>query len=138
MPIATYGATLLMPAIAYHLPQRAIMYRQGRDSVLKRALGRDLKGKLPPFIYLVSHGDRARVRRAVAVDRALCRRRDHMAGAGPAHRERVARNLTCYAALHYPTRVHNTFTFSAGLRPINAGPFRSVSRRPQAHRGGLP
>jgi uncharacterized membrane protein len=54
VPTATYGAALLMPAIAYHLLQRAIMHRQGRDSVLKRALGRDLKGKLSPFIYLAA------------------------------------------------------------------------------------
>ena len=56
VPTAIYGAALLMPAIAYHLLQRAIVHRQGRDSVLKRALGRDLKGKLSPIIYLAAIG----------------------------------------------------------------------------------
>jgi uncharacterized membrane protein len=54
VPTATYGAALLMPAIAYFLLQRAILHRQGRDSVLARALGRDLKGKLSPIIYLAA------------------------------------------------------------------------------------
>ena len=56
VPTATYGAVLLMPAIAYNLLQRAIVHREGRDSVLARALGRDLKGKLSPFIYLAATG----------------------------------------------------------------------------------
>ena len=56
VPTATYGAVLLMPAITYNLLQRAIVHRQGRGSVLARALGRDLKGKLSPFIYLAAVG----------------------------------------------------------------------------------
>ena len=62
VPTATYGAVLLMPAIAYNLLQRAIVHRQGRDSVLARALGRDLKGKLSPFIYLAAVGLRSSCR----------------------------------------------------------------------------
>jgi TMEM175 potassium channel family protein len=52
LPTAIYGVALLMPAIAYLLLQRAIVHRQGPDSVLARAVGRDLKGKLSPFLYL--------------------------------------------------------------------------------------
>ncbi len=56
IPTATYGAALLMPAIAYLLLQLAILHRHGRQSVLARALGRDLKGKLSPFLYLAAIG----------------------------------------------------------------------------------
>ena len=52
VPTALYGVSLLMPAIAYFLLQRAIIHRQGAHSVLATAVGRDLKGKLSPFAYL--------------------------------------------------------------------------------------
>jgi len=52
LPTAIYGATLLMPAIAYYLLQRAIIHRHGEQSVLAKALGRDLKGKLSPVFYI--------------------------------------------------------------------------------------
>jgi uncharacterized membrane protein len=51
LPTALYGATLLMPAIAYYLLQMAIVHRHGRHSLLAEALGRDLKGKASPFLY---------------------------------------------------------------------------------------
>src|SRR6202044_2691546 len=51
LPTAIYGAALLMPAIAYVLLQRAIIHRHGKQSVLAEALGRDLKGKITPFLY---------------------------------------------------------------------------------------
>jgi len=51
LPTAVYGAALLMPAIAYYLLQLAIIHRHGRHSVLAKALGRDIKGKLSPFLY---------------------------------------------------------------------------------------
>ena len=53
VPTALYGVSLLMPAIAYFLLQRAIIHRQGAHSVLATAVGRDLKGKLSPFAYLI-------------------------------------------------------------------------------------
>jgi TMEM175 potassium channel family protein len=52
VPTAVYGGTLLMPAIAYYLLQKAIMRRQGPDSVLADALGKDIKGKISPILYL--------------------------------------------------------------------------------------
>ena len=52
IPTAVYGGTLLMPAIAYYLLQKAIMRRQGPDSVLANALGKDIKGKISPILYL--------------------------------------------------------------------------------------
>jgi uncharacterized membrane protein len=56
VPTAVYGVILLMPAIAYVLLQRAILHRQGRQSMLAHALGIDLKGKLSPFFYLAAIG----------------------------------------------------------------------------------
>jgi len=52
LPTAIYGAALLMPAIAYVLLQRAIIHRQGTQSVLAEALGGDLKGKISPILYI--------------------------------------------------------------------------------------
>ena len=53
-PTAIYGVVLLMAAIAYYILQRAIMARQGPESVLAEAVGCDWKGKLSPVIYLVA------------------------------------------------------------------------------------
>jgi uncharacterized membrane protein len=52
LPTAAYGVSLLMPAIAYALLQRAIIHRHGKQSVLAEALGADLKGKISPILYV--------------------------------------------------------------------------------------
>jgi uncharacterized membrane protein len=52
VPTAVYGVTLVMPAIAYTLLQMAIIHRQGPRSVLAKAVGRDVKGKISPVLYL--------------------------------------------------------------------------------------
>lgn len=54
VPAAVYGVALLMPAIAYYLLQRAILHRQGGRSMLARALGSDIKGKISPLLYLAA------------------------------------------------------------------------------------
>jgi len=51
-PSMLYGVSLLMPALAYYILQLALLRSEGRNSVLAHALGRDLKGKLSPFIYI--------------------------------------------------------------------------------------
>jgi uncharacterized membrane protein len=51
LPTAVYGASLLMPAIAYYLLQTAIVRKQGTQSVLAHALGSDIKGKISPVLY---------------------------------------------------------------------------------------
>ena len=51
LPTAVYGVSLLAPAIAYYLLQRAIVHQQGNHSVLASALGRDVKGKISPLLY---------------------------------------------------------------------------------------
>jgi len=52
LPTAVYGGTLLMPAIAYYLLQKALMRKQGPDSVLAKALGSNIKGKISPMLYV--------------------------------------------------------------------------------------
>ncbi|MBW4023920.1 MAG: DUF1211 domain-containing protein [Proteobacteria bacterium] len=52
IPTATYGVSLLMPALSWALMQGAIMATQGKDSPLARAIGRDRKGRLTPLLYL--------------------------------------------------------------------------------------
>ncbi len=54
LPTAVYGVALLMPAIAYYLLQKAILRREGQASTLAKALGRDIKGKISPFLYLAA------------------------------------------------------------------------------------
>ena len=53
-PSAVYGFVLLMAALAYLLLQQTIIAAQGPSSLLKRALGRDWKGKLSPLVYLTA------------------------------------------------------------------------------------
>ena len=53
-PTALYGVVLLMAAIAYYVLQRTILRSQTADSVLARAVGNDLKGKLSPLFYLAA------------------------------------------------------------------------------------
>ena len=53
-PTAIYGVVLLMAAMAYWVLQRAIISRQGRESLLAAAIGRDWKGNLSPVLYLLA------------------------------------------------------------------------------------
>jgi uncharacterized membrane protein len=50
-PSALYGVPLLMAAIAYWMLQQRIIAAQGPDSLLKKAVGADWKGKMSPVIY---------------------------------------------------------------------------------------
>ncbi len=51
-PSALYGVVLLMAAIAYWILQQLIIASQGGESLLKRAIGADWKGKLSPVLYV--------------------------------------------------------------------------------------
>jgi uncharacterized membrane protein len=53
-PVATYGMVLLASAIAYYLLTLALLKREGPDSTLARALGKDFKGKLSVVAYVVA------------------------------------------------------------------------------------
>ena len=54
LPTALYGVVLLMAAIAYFILQATIIGSQGADSLLRKAVGRDWKGKLSPLFYLIA------------------------------------------------------------------------------------
>jgi TMEM175 potassium channel family protein len=54
VPSAIYGVVLLMAAIAYWILQELIIASQGEDSLLKKAVGGDWKGKLSPVLYVVA------------------------------------------------------------------------------------
>jgi uncharacterized membrane protein len=54
LPTAVYGMVLLAAAIAYYVLQTLIIAQQGAGSKLKAAVGRDIKGKLSPLVYVVA------------------------------------------------------------------------------------
>jgi len=51
LPTAAYGVVLLMAAIAYTILQATIVREQGAGSRLKKAIGRDIKGRLSLLLY---------------------------------------------------------------------------------------
>ena len=51
-PSALYGVVLLMAAIAYWILQQSIIASQGPQSLLKKAVGGDWKGKASPALYV--------------------------------------------------------------------------------------
>jgi uncharacterized membrane protein len=53
-PTFTYGLVLLLAAIAYYLLQTCVIHTQGSDSLLAKAIGADLKGKLSPVLYVIA------------------------------------------------------------------------------------
>lgn len=53
-PSALYGLILLMAAIAYWILQQLIIASQGPDSLLKKAVGSDWKGKMSPILYAIA------------------------------------------------------------------------------------
>jgi uncharacterized membrane protein len=51
-PVIVYGVNLLVAALAYYILQTVIIRTQGRDSVLRKAIGSDIKGKISPVFYI--------------------------------------------------------------------------------------
>jgi uncharacterized membrane protein len=56
IPMAVYGFVLLMAAVAFYVLQTLIVRSQGEHSLLAKAIGSDLKGKMSLFIYLLAIG----------------------------------------------------------------------------------
>ena len=54
VPTALYAAVLLMSGVAYTVLQQSIITSQGPDSLLKKAVGRDWKGKASLLSYVTS------------------------------------------------------------------------------------
>jgi uncharacterized membrane protein len=53
LPTAGYGVVSLCAAIGYYILMRAILAEEGKDSTLAVAVGRDLKGRISPVLYLL-------------------------------------------------------------------------------------
>ena len=56
LPTALYGFDLLMCGVAYKILQQAIIRKQGEASMLKKAVGADIKGIAAVVIYIVAIG----------------------------------------------------------------------------------
>lgn len=54
LPTALYGFILFMAGLAYFMLQQQLIKLQGPGSQLKKAIGKDVKGKLSPILYLLS------------------------------------------------------------------------------------
>lgn len=54
LPVALYGVVLFMAAVAYYILSLTIISTHGKDSVLAKAIGRDLKGKISVVLYAFS------------------------------------------------------------------------------------
>ncbi|MCW3085430.1 MAG: hypothetical protein JWP12_2796 [Bacteroidetes bacterium] len=53
LPVAVYGADLVLCAIAYYILQTLILKEHSKNSPFVKALGKDLKGKISPILYLI-------------------------------------------------------------------------------------
>lgn len=53
-PVAIYGVVMLMAASAYFILQQLIISSHGNNSVLKFAIGKDVKGKISPVLYVIA------------------------------------------------------------------------------------
>jgi TMEM175 potassium channel family protein len=56
IPTAVYGIVLLSAAIAYYILQTMLLRSEGERSVLRTALGSDVKGKISPVLYCLGIG----------------------------------------------------------------------------------
>lgn len=54
IPMAVYGFVLLMAAVAFYILQTIIVRSQGEHSILGRAIGSDMKGKMSLVLYLLA------------------------------------------------------------------------------------
>ena len=52
VPVAAYGVVLLLSALAYFILQTLILRAHGPDFPLRAAVGRDVKGKVSPVLYV--------------------------------------------------------------------------------------
>ena len=53
-PMALYGVVLLLSGAAYKILQCLIVKSHGADSLLSRAIGKDIKGKLSLIFYSIA------------------------------------------------------------------------------------
>lgn len=56
VPVLVYGLNLLLAAVAYYLLKSALVLQQGKHGALEQAFGKDWKGKVSPFLYILGMG----------------------------------------------------------------------------------
>ena len=56
VPVLAYGVVSLAAAISYYVLQREIISQQGPGSRLAEAVGRDIKGRISPWMYIAGIG----------------------------------------------------------------------------------
>lgn len=54
LPTAIYGLNLLLAGVAYWILQQSIIAAEGPDSLLRRAIGRDAKGRGSVALYAIA------------------------------------------------------------------------------------
>lgn len=54
LPVATYGVVLFMAAVAYYILTISIIKTDKEDSILKMAIGEDVKGKASVVLYAIA------------------------------------------------------------------------------------
>ena len=54
VPTAIYGVVNFMAGVSYYILQHAILAQEGPSSVLARAVGKDMKGKISPLLYALA------------------------------------------------------------------------------------
>ena len=56
VPVMVYGIDLLLCALAWFIMQQLVFRLEGADSLVRRAVGADFKGKVSPGLYIVGIG----------------------------------------------------------------------------------
>ncbi len=54
LPVALYGVDLFFAACAYFILTHTLLAKHGKDSLLAKALGRDVKGKISVVFYAIA------------------------------------------------------------------------------------
>lgn len=54
LPLALYGFVLFMAGVAYFILSRILIHHHGKDSLLAKAVGNDIKGIISVVVYLVA------------------------------------------------------------------------------------
>lgn len=54
LPVALYGVVMLGSAIAYYILTRSLVHLHGKSSIISKAIGEDLKGKISLALYTIS------------------------------------------------------------------------------------
>ncbi|WP_253810311.1 hypothetical protein [Hydrotalea flava] len=54
LPVVLYGFVLFMNAIAYYILVRTLIGLHGKEGALAAAIGKDMKGKISVYIYIVA------------------------------------------------------------------------------------